>query len=776
MNGERADLVERAQTGDSEAFGELVRRYKASVHGYLVGRVRDFACAEDLAQETFVAAFVGLGKLRDRKKFGAWLFGIADTMCALWLRRTRRFERLVERAAAESADHAREVDTMPEPDDAVLCALSRLSPKNAAAIALYYGNRLTQRECAEFLGISHKAFESRLFRAQQQLKKEFVTMTEETLRRRAPGERFDDAVAGEIRRLVEVIGGPYKKEPVEAAEERLRVLFARNEERLSDLIRDASDERARRAAARMVFALGEQGIKRALSLALSEDERVRKNALLAVPLEGEGAYTYLVLEAICEAAFSDEQKADLLIALIRRPTLLADFLPRYELKRYAADSPIYGEMLMRYGGMAISRLGGRIRSDAEAGKPLDLWLANALAMFGTKGIEEIVPFFEAENEQVALAALETARVFGEASSALVRILTQNTWAWIADRDIPLLLRERGEPVVQPSRIDPEAMRRIGERIARALRHPSHAVRLAAVRALTYYGDEAALDPLVEAMNGPDVEIASAAARSLAWVYSARRVEPLVRALETGPNPVKAEAHNALLFLLAGCRSLPVLRGRDPERLLPSLRGLPDQLEALLCAISERRERVIAMLKRLKEERSLTPGERRALAGRGFWDNFLRWLTTMDEESRERKDKAWREERLRRSKEHRRKYPDAVPSWDERREMLSTRESALAFSARAKEFHKEHPEVSAMYRVPTPLLNVNLAAIVRELPEDREYHEKELTAAILRVNGDHALARRRLIEDWWMTRDGTHYRFTDRGRRAWRMEHLLTGDG
>jgi len=393
-------LVARAQGGDAEAFGELVRRYKAAVHGYLLGRVRDFAWAEDLAQETFVAAFLGLGRLRDRSRFGPWLFGIAENISALWLRRMERARRVIVRAAeADEFVAPSQPSEEPDDDEKVLRALEHIGPTGAAAVTLYYGDRLPQRECAAFLGISHKAFESRLIRARRQMKKEIIAMTEDSLRRHAPGEEFDEAVADEIRQLVAVVGGHYRKQPVEAAEERLRVLFARNEDRLADLIRDAATPEERHAAARMVLALGPTAIGRALALALSEDDRVRRNALAAVPtatvgVEMADTHVYLVLDAIHGAVFSDAQKADILVGLIRRPILLADLVERMDLKRYAADAPIYMEMLLRYGETAIARLVEAARETAlrtpSGGETPEPQLAMTLALFGTAGAEAVL--------------------------------------------------------------------------------------------------------------------------------------------------------------------------------------------------------------------------------------------------------------------------------------------------------------------------------------------------------------------------------------------------
>src|SRR5208283_679989 len=69
--------VERCRDGHPEDFGLLVDRYQKSVFSYLVWRVGNYSQAEEAAQESFVRAFLSLGKLRKPESFYSWLLGIA---------------------------------------------------------------------------------------------------------------------------------------------------------------------------------------------------------------------------------------------------------------------------------------------------------------------------------------------------------------------------------------------------------------------------------------------------------------------------------------------------------------------------------------------------------------------------------------------------------------------------------------------------------------------------------------------------------------------------
>jgi len=148
------DLVIAAANGDRNAFATLIRRTEGSIRTYILGRVRDPDWADDLAQEAFVAAFQGLGALREPDKFGPWLFGIAENIVSFWIRRTVRHREFItymplpdgDSLEGYSSSESARTDTR-----RIIASLAHLSPKNAQAVVLYHGEGLSQRECAAFL-------------------------------------------------------------------------------------------------------------------------------------------------------------------------------------------------------------------------------------------------------------------------------------------------------------------------------------------------------------------------------------------------------------------------------------------------------------------------------------------------------------------------------------------------------------------------------------------------------------------------------------------------
>jgi RNA polymerase sigma-70 factor (ECF subfamily) len=86
------ELFDRARGGDHGAFSQIVRRYQARIHRLAMHLVRNYAEAEDVAQETFIRAYRALGRFDGRSEPYTWLYRIAVNLSlnALRSRKSRR--------------------------------------------------------------------------------------------------------------------------------------------------------------------------------------------------------------------------------------------------------------------------------------------------------------------------------------------------------------------------------------------------------------------------------------------------------------------------------------------------------------------------------------------------------------------------------------------------------------------------------------------------------------------------------------------------------------
>src|SRR5438045_9150171 len=81
------DLVKRCQAGDTEAFDELVTRYRTRVFGMIYNMVHSEQDAWDLAQESFLKAWRSIGRFRGQSSFYTWIYRIVMNVTIDWLRK-----------------------------------------------------------------------------------------------------------------------------------------------------------------------------------------------------------------------------------------------------------------------------------------------------------------------------------------------------------------------------------------------------------------------------------------------------------------------------------------------------------------------------------------------------------------------------------------------------------------------------------------------------------------------------------------------------------------
>ncbi len=98
---EIADVMRSVLAGNSHEFSCLVANYGLSVRSFIHARVQNSADAEDLAQETFIAAFRGLSRFQAGQSFEAWLIGIARHRVLGHFRSTGRRQKANERFREE---------------------------------------------------------------------------------------------------------------------------------------------------------------------------------------------------------------------------------------------------------------------------------------------------------------------------------------------------------------------------------------------------------------------------------------------------------------------------------------------------------------------------------------------------------------------------------------------------------------------------------------------------------------------------------------------------
>jgi RNA polymerase sigma-70 factor (ECF subfamily) len=160
------ELVEAARRGSTEAFSVLVGRHQAAVRGFLRRSCGNWADAEDLAQDTFIAAWSNLDQYGGAASFRAWLCGIAYRKALSHHRsgarraaRDRVFVDGQESAAAAEAGEA--VD--------LARAMAELPLDQRAAVALCLAAGFSHSEAADAMGLPIGTVKSHVLRGRAKL-------------------------------------------------------------------------------------------------------------------------------------------------------------------------------------------------------------------------------------------------------------------------------------------------------------------------------------------------------------------------------------------------------------------------------------------------------------------------------------------------------------------------------------------------------------------------------------------------------------------------------
>src|SRR5450759_2405129 len=81
------DLVKQCQAGNTEAFDQLVTRYRTRVYAMIYNMVHNEQDAWDLAQDGFLKAWKSMGRFRGQSSFYTWLYRIMMNVTIDSLRR-----------------------------------------------------------------------------------------------------------------------------------------------------------------------------------------------------------------------------------------------------------------------------------------------------------------------------------------------------------------------------------------------------------------------------------------------------------------------------------------------------------------------------------------------------------------------------------------------------------------------------------------------------------------------------------------------------------------
>jgi RNA polymerase sigma-70 factor, ECF subfamily len=177
LTDEPDDLIARAQAGDDAAFGAIFEQHARFVYKFIYAMIGDGGAAEELTQETFMAAYKNIRSLRGEAKLRTWLCAIAKNLVYKFLR-SRYKEGINSGAEIKSLDIA-DGKTVPpdreilsrELNGAIRAALAELDADKRLVFTLKELQHLSYREISEITGSEISKLKTDLRRAKIEMRR-----------------------------------------------------------------------------------------------------------------------------------------------------------------------------------------------------------------------------------------------------------------------------------------------------------------------------------------------------------------------------------------------------------------------------------------------------------------------------------------------------------------------------------------------------------------------------------------------------------------------------
>lgn len=178
-------MIGPAETCQTDLSLQAWKTLEDRLRPFIARRVSRQADVDDILQDVFVRVLRGLPTLRNRERFGPWVYQIARSTIIDHYRASGRAPRLVDDIEARmDAETDRETDENPVASEVAEYArifLDLLPSPYREALTLTELEGLTQKEAAEQLGISHSGMKSRVQRGREKLRAELEQCCKITL-------------------------------------------------------------------------------------------------------------------------------------------------------------------------------------------------------------------------------------------------------------------------------------------------------------------------------------------------------------------------------------------------------------------------------------------------------------------------------------------------------------------------------------------------------------------------------------------------------------------
>ena len=183
---EQPEWLSAAKQKNKRALEKLVKENESLVYHIAYRMMQNEEEAKDVSQEIFIKVYRNLQKFDEKSAFSTWIYRIAVNTCIDALRKKKGKEVV---SWEEQTQHQKEnvTDTTETPEEVylqkekqlqIIDMIQNLSPEHKAVLLMRDMEDMTYGEIAECLSVSLGTVKSRIARAREQFKKEFLAKKE----------------------------------------------------------------------------------------------------------------------------------------------------------------------------------------------------------------------------------------------------------------------------------------------------------------------------------------------------------------------------------------------------------------------------------------------------------------------------------------------------------------------------------------------------------------------------------------------------------------------
>lgn len=167
-------IIEAIKNGDTNAFSQLVDRYKDLVYTLAIRMLKHKEEAEEVAQDTFIKVYKSLNKFKGDSKFSTWIYRVAYNTCLDAIKKNKKHINDVEideftYNKLDTIDNALDNIIKKERSQLIKNCINQLPEDSSALLTLFYFEELSLDEISKIINVETNTVKVKLFRARKKL-------------------------------------------------------------------------------------------------------------------------------------------------------------------------------------------------------------------------------------------------------------------------------------------------------------------------------------------------------------------------------------------------------------------------------------------------------------------------------------------------------------------------------------------------------------------------------------------------------------------------------